>query len=60
MSTDSVIVNDQEAIRFSGDLQLLTPFVAWTMGEPRVDMDGEFTPAELRAIAAYMENPDYA
>lgn len=50
-----LVVNAQNAVNFVGDLHLSTPYVAWFQGEPKIDLDGEFTAAELRAIADYMD-----
>lgn len=50
-----LVVNYQNAVNFVGDLHLSTPYIAWFQGEPKIDLDGEFTAAELRAVADYME-----
>lgn len=53
--SDLVVVNDQIAINACGDLHLSTPYLTWFTGDEKADLDGEFSAAELRAIAAYME-----
>ncbi len=35
----------------------LSPFIAGYVGTIKIELDGEFTSAQLRAIATWMENP---
>jgi hypothetical protein len=53
-----VEINEQNAVNAYGNLQLLTPHVFWFIGDKEVDLDGEFTAAELRLIANYMDATD--
>jgi hypothetical protein len=41
--------------RRDGSLASAYPLVSWLPGEARIVLDGEFTPAQLRAMAEFMD-----
>jgi hypothetical protein len=51
---DSILEKDK-AVQDNGSLYWLSPYISWEPGDFTAELDGEFTAADLRAIADHMD-----
>lgn len=51
----SVLIDGENAVQSDGALRFGSPWIDWRPGDERSTLDGDFTAAELRAIADHMD-----